>query len=352
DNNGMPEAVAGGLSSAAAQHVVYTWDANSGTEKLYVDGIEKYSGTRSGNISNWDETFKLAFGNELTQDRTWLGDIHSVAFYNKAISAAEVLQNYQAGACCGGNEFTPEIECGENRTIELVWEGLKNVVPKTLQLGSTANMDSVFVEIVYKSGNPGSTITIYDDNNNGYTASRIPVGSGAYVYRTKLPPTTYVYYDNQSSESNAQSIVAFIYKSGSSGKSAVTEFTTIGGYNTTETLSFMIPTGTEPRDITLRLPVSELTYDDRILNFTATAGNVTTSLTKKWGPNGSGFPNGCCIDIVEIVLQDVAPETQLLTVEINSPSGNGQSFVLAGTVWVDVNCYNSSFDCNNVPNQL
>ncbi|MAT53783.1 MAG: hypothetical protein CMN32_04835 [Saprospirales bacterium] len=352
DNNGMPEAVAGGLSSAAAQHVVYTWDANSGTEKLYVDGIEKYSGTRSGNISNWDDTYKLAFGNELTQDRTWLGDIHSVAFYNKAISAAEVLQNYQAGACCGGNEFTPEIECGENRTIELVWEGLKNVVPKTLQLGSTANMDSVFVEIVYKSGNPGSTITIYDDNNDGYTASRIPVGSGAYVYRTKLPPTTYVYYDNQSSESNAQSIVAFIYKSGSSGKSAVTEFTTIGGYNTTETLNFMIPTGTEPRDITLRLPVSELTYDDRILNFTATAGNVTTSLTKKWGPNGSGFPNGCCIDIVEIVLQDVAPETQLLTVEINSPSGNGQSFVLAGTVWVDVNCYNSSFDCNSVPNQL
>lgn len=352
DSNGMPEAVAGGLSSAAAQHVVYTWDANSGTEKLYVDGIEKYSGTRTGSLSNWDESFKLAFGNELTQDRTWLGTIHAVAFYNKALSAAEVLQNYQAGACCDGNEFMPEIDCGENRSIELVWEGLKNVIPKTLQLGSTNNMDSVFVEIVYKSGNPGATITIYDDNNNAYTADRTTVGSDAYVYRTKLPPTSSVYYDNQNAESDAQSIVVYVYKSGSTGKSAVLEFTTLGGYNTTETINFLIPTGTTARDITLRLPVSELTYDDRILNFTATAGEVSTSLTKKWGPNGSDFPNGCCIDVVEIVLSDVAPETQMLSVEINSPSENGQSFVVAGTVWVEINCYDNDFDCNSQPNQL
>ena len=352
DTNGMPEDIVPGLSNAAIQHVVYTWQASTGIEKIYVDGVEKFSGTRSGNLSNWDESYQLAFGNELTLDRTWLGDIHSVAFYNKALSAEEVLQNFQAGACCNGNDFSPEIACGENRTIEQVWEGLKNEVPKTLQLGATTYMDSVVVEIVYKTNNPGSSILVYDDNNNNYTAPRTPVGSGAYVYRTTLPPTTSVYYNNESQESYAQSMVAYVYKNGTPGKSAVTEFTTIGGYNTTETLNFMLPAGTEPRDITLRLPVSELTYDDRILNFSATAGSVSYSLTKKWGPNGSNFPNGCCIDVVEIVLQDVAPQTQLLTLEINSPAGNGQSFVVAGTVWIEVNCYNSTFNCNNVPNQL
>ncbi|GIV30874.1 MAG: hypothetical protein KatS3mg029_0225 [Saprospiraceae bacterium] len=352
DNNGMPEVKVNGATSAYPQHVVYSWNGATGEEKIYLDGVLAYSGTRSGNLSNWDDSFQVAFGNELTQDRSWLGDLYSVAFYNKVLSPSEIQQNFNQGPCCSGSLFEPTIACGENRSIEMLFEGLQNAVPKTLAISDEGTIDSIIVEIVYKSNNPGASILIFDQNNNPYTAARVPVGSNAWVYRTTLPATSAIKYLDENAEAYAQSITAYLFRHGVVGKSAVTQFTTIGGYNTTETLHFPLPQGIAPRNVTVRLPVSELTYDDRILNFTATAGDVGTSLTKKWGPNGLGFPKGCCIDVVEITLPDVAPETQLLTVEINSPAGNGQSFVIGGTVWVEINCFTTTLNCNNVPNQL
>jgi len=78
-------------------HVVYT-RSSTGLATLYVDGVDVARTTGGGALSNWNESYRLAVGNELTGDRTWLGEVHLVAVYSRALTADEVKQNFKAGA--------------------------------------------------------------------------------------------------------------------------------------------------------------------------------------------------------------------------------------------------------------
>lgn len=346
DNNGYPTKQTGSdvASIGHIQHVTYTWDGNTGEERILVDGVVKYSGIRTGNVSNWDDSFKLAFGNEIGTSRDWLGEIYMVAIYDKVISSAEVNNSLSIGYCCNGTVVS-EIDCSENRDMEIVYAGIKNNVPASLDISETLTIDSIVVEVAYDNSNPGSTITVEDHSGNSYTADRTNVG-GVVVYRTTLPPTTSISYSNETNESAAQSLVAYVFRKVDGGKSLVTQFMQDGGYHTTIPIGFNLPTSSAPQDLTIQLPVTELSYDNRILNFTAIAGDKTTTVTKQWGSNGSDFPNGCCMEIVELTLEDVT--SSVLRIEVESPSGspNGQSFAVAGTVAVGVTCENREV-CGN-----
>jgi hypothetical protein len=72
--------------------VVCTRDA-SGVVRIYLDGVERASRAVG---------YRLALANELTGDRPWLGEFHLVAIYDRALSQAEVSQNFEAGADGGG----------------------------------------------------------------------------------------------------------------------------------------------------------------------------------------------------------------------------------------------------------
>jgi len=100
-NNGTPTVYSSGteVDINEIQHVVYTRQSN-GTERIYVNGVVKYTGNRPGNFSNWDNSMQFALVNELTQDRTWRGDMYLVAVYNRALNTGQVNQNYDAGYCC------------------------------------------------------------------------------------------------------------------------------------------------------------------------------------------------------------------------------------------------------------
>ena len=345
-NNGTPELQSNnGVTLAHVQHVVYTFDGASNEEKIFVDGVLKESDTRLGDFSNWDDTYKLILGNELTNDRTFLGEIYSVAFYDRALNTSEIINNLNTGACCNGNPITePESSCVDGTEIELFSTGLKNDIPKTLTLTDPSNIDSVLVEIVYKSNNVGATLEVEDENGNLYTANRISVGVNAYVYSVKIPNSvSSITYTNQTNESSAQSMVAYAYRDGQPGKSYAAQFTVLGGYNGTETIDFVLPARTDTNDINIVLPVSEITYDNRVLNFTATAGSDSYSFTKMWGSNGEGFPDGCCIDTVAISFANVPPDVPIISIEVESPSGSGQSFVIAGIVYTEIICSDNEY---------
>jgi hypothetical protein len=85
-----------GSATLNLTHVVYTRDA-AGAVRIYVNGSQSASTTLSGNFSNWS-SYKLGIANELAGGRPWRGDLHLVAVYNRALSAAEVRQNLLAGA--------------------------------------------------------------------------------------------------------------------------------------------------------------------------------------------------------------------------------------------------------------
>jgi len=217
------------------------------------------------------------------------------------------------------SEVVDDLSCDEGKDVNLYYMGLETV-PATLEITEADGLESVRVEIVYKGGHPGNTITITDDQGNSYTASRVSVGSqSASVYSFDLPPVAAVTYTNVLNRDRAQSIVAYGIRSGQEGKQYVSKFTTLGSFSSTEYLNFVLPPRATVQDITLRVPISEVTYDDRRLDFTLSAGESSTFLSRSWGPNGFGFQNECCVDVVDIVLKDVAPDETELILEIVSP---------------------------------
>jgi hypothetical protein len=102
DTNGAPALVtstAAMLAQAAMQHVVLTYDPVNG-RKLYVDGV--YSGdvdaSGGGTLANWDNTFALVVGNETSGTANqFQGELRMVAFHNRALTLAQIQQNYAAG---------------------------------------------------------------------------------------------------------------------------------------------------------------------------------------------------------------------------------------------------------------
>jgi len=77
-------------------HVMYTRDSK-GKASLYADGALISTAEVGGDFSNWDQTFRLALCNELTEDRPWLGELHRVAIYARALDGAEVSRSFKAG---------------------------------------------------------------------------------------------------------------------------------------------------------------------------------------------------------------------------------------------------------------
>ncbi len=77
-------------------HVVYTRD-KAGKAAFYLNGKERATKKVTGDCSNWDNNYRLALANELTQDRPWLGELHRVAIYDRALGRRKIERNFKAG---------------------------------------------------------------------------------------------------------------------------------------------------------------------------------------------------------------------------------------------------------------
>ena len=85
-----------GIVSTKLTHVVYTRD-QAGKAVLYVNGAVIQSGDVRGDLSDWEDDFRLALGNELTGDRPWLGELYRVALYDRALDAGQIVRLAKAG---------------------------------------------------------------------------------------------------------------------------------------------------------------------------------------------------------------------------------------------------------------
>lgn len=95
--NGIPSLNSSGKTVAPKlTHVVYTRDS-AGNAKIYVNGKQNGSKKIAGKLSAWNDKFRLLLANELTGGRPWLGELHLVAIYSRALTSKEVGQNFAAG---------------------------------------------------------------------------------------------------------------------------------------------------------------------------------------------------------------------------------------------------------------
>ncbi len=88
-----------GSLTTTMTHVVISLNAAGDLEheRLYVNGVEQ-SYQYMDRPYQWSAGYKLAIGEEFgSTTRSWLGSIYLLALYSRGLTAAEVLQNYNAG---------------------------------------------------------------------------------------------------------------------------------------------------------------------------------------------------------------------------------------------------------------
>ena len=86
------------LAQARLQHVVMNYDPING-RRLFVDGesVPVTDAIGGGNLLNWDDSFALVLGNEVSGDMPWSGIIRMAAIHNRALTAEQVKKNFDAG---------------------------------------------------------------------------------------------------------------------------------------------------------------------------------------------------------------------------------------------------------------
>jgi hypothetical protein len=101
DSNGQPSVITAAADEdlqATLQHVVITFDPVAG-RRVYVNG--EFTGDADQNvpaaISDWDDTFAFVLGNEVSNDRQFQGVYRLVVVHNRALTPAQILQNFDAG---------------------------------------------------------------------------------------------------------------------------------------------------------------------------------------------------------------------------------------------------------------
>lgn len=103
DNNGKPDliwgnALATAQGNATLGHYVVTWSQTRGEARLFVNGALVSGQARTGGLSNWHEDYDFGVADEVDNtDRQWPGTLYLVAIYDRALTAAEVQQNFGAG---------------------------------------------------------------------------------------------------------------------------------------------------------------------------------------------------------------------------------------------------------------
>jgi hypothetical protein len=84
-------------ASLKLSHLVFVRSA-AGVATFYVDGVDVARTAGGGALSNWNDAYRLSVGNELSGDRPWLGEVHLVSVFSRALTTEEVKQNLKAGS--------------------------------------------------------------------------------------------------------------------------------------------------------------------------------------------------------------------------------------------------------------
>jgi len=113
--------VAGIFEAKRIYHIVVTYDFDQ--ECVFVNGKKHLcDGTVRGKFSNWDPSFKLVIGNEVTGNRPWLGEIYYAAIYNQALDSREIKIRYETGIT---NTMCPDANQLNDDTIPVICYPLK-----------------------------------------------------------------------------------------------------------------------------------------------------------------------------------------------------------------------------------
>jgi hypothetical protein len=85
-----------GVVKDALQHLVYA-RASTGSVRIHLDGVLISTGEAAGDLSSWSLPFRLAVANANAGSRPWAGVLRLIAIYERSLTEAEVLRNFDSG---------------------------------------------------------------------------------------------------------------------------------------------------------------------------------------------------------------------------------------------------------------
>ena len=96
--NGLPSLASPAESvSTELTHLTYTREP-SGKARFYLNAKQVAEKNIPGDLEDWDGNYRLALGNEFSNNRPWQGSYHLLAIYGRALSSQDVKKNFEAGA--------------------------------------------------------------------------------------------------------------------------------------------------------------------------------------------------------------------------------------------------------------
>ena len=200
-------------------------------------------------------------------------------------------------------------ECGDDKIVDEIGYNANCQNQTIAVINDPASVYQYVVEIVYKGDNPGQTLDVVDAGGTTHTLVRsVPVGgsSNIWVYRGLINGSTssITYNTTNSLRCKLQSVVIYAFRNAPNASSSSGVFTSRSGYNDIQTITIDVPAYTQPRDLIIETPISELTDDGRYLLLRAEAGGVSDELFL-YGPDSSLPGGSCCLAIPSITLPAV-----------------------------------------------
>lgn len=86
------------ILQASLQHVVATYDAVNG-RSIYVNGelVSQTDPVSAGSLVDWQDTFALVLGSEVSGEGQFQGTFRLVAIHNRVLTPAQIVQNFDVG---------------------------------------------------------------------------------------------------------------------------------------------------------------------------------------------------------------------------------------------------------------
>ncbi|WP_044103699.1 Ig-like domain-containing protein, partial [Neolewinella persica] len=238
-----------------------------------------------------------------------------------------------------------------------------NASPQTIvNIPSSSNVYQVVAEVVYKGVNPGVTTSVTVSNGDEYLMEKVNVNNsgntGFHIYRGLIPQGVSSVFHNAPSgkcsnntQNNAglQSLAVYAFRNVTEEVASSGVFTGLTGYNSLASFDIPVPTSYLTRQVTLKIPFSEITMDGRYVTLNAKVDGVVLG-SDTWTFTTSN-QDGCCIEILEFDVPNVPGDATVITVEVDTRNGmgpggvNGQSYTVAGLAYADIECPKNGGDC-------
>lgn len=243
------------------------------------------------------------------------------------------------------------IHFGFSQTIETVGIGAYNTQNSTLTFTNIDNIDHVVVEAIFKATSqgmiPNGPVT-FSDADESYDAEAQAVeylftkngtdyGASPHFFQATFNTVDAngISLDQLNNLGGIHSFIAYVYRNVDNGFTSTMNtdhaFFFWNGENTTDGYSFPLDIVDTPRDLSTKITISEMAYDNRICVITVSAGGISVIDTISQPDPALG----AALNIVPITLTDVPGDATELTVHLYSPStpyNSGDSFITGGVV--------------------